>query len=73
MGAQNDMLMWLMYEAKGAEKSLEGLARRLLMVNIVTIHSTYLVRTVNPSIAAIGPCPHGVDGYPSSVPPPLPP
>jgi hypothetical protein len=34
------MLMWLMSEAKGAEKSLEGLARRLLIVNFSAIHST---------------------------------
>lgn len=46
MRAQNDMLMWLMYEAKGVEKSLEGLARRLLMINISAIHSTSLVRVV---------------------------
>jgi hypothetical protein len=73
LGAQNDMLMWLIYEAKGVEKSLEGLARRLLMVNISAIHSTSLVRTINPSLAVIGPSSHGVDGYPSVVPPPLPP
>ncbi len=37
---QNDMLMWLMSEAKGVERSVEGLARRLLTVNFVAIHST---------------------------------
>lgn len=62
------MLMWLMYEAKGVEKSVEGLARRLLMVNLASIHSTSLVRAINPSLAA---CSHGVDGYASIVPPPL--
>jgi hypothetical protein len=62
-----------MYEAKGVEKSLEGLARRLLMVNISAIHSTSLVRTINSPLAAISPSSHGVDGYPSVVPPPLPP
>jgi hypothetical protein len=37
---QNDMLMWLMSEAKGVERSLEGVARRLLMVNFASIHTT---------------------------------
>ena len=37
---QNDMLMWLMDEAKGVERSLEGVARRLLTVNFAAIHST---------------------------------
>jgi len=36
----NDMLMWLMSEARGEERSVEGLARRLLTVNFVAIHST---------------------------------
>jgi len=40
---QNDMLMWLMSEAKGVERSLECLARRLLIVNFVAIHTTSLV------------------------------
>ena len=40
---QNDMLMWLMDEAKGVEKSLEGLARRLLVVNFTAIHTTSIV------------------------------
>jgi hypothetical protein len=39
---QNDMLMWLMSEAKGVERSLEGVARRLLLVNFASIHSTSL-------------------------------
>src|SRR6267154_2542104 len=39
---QNDMLMWLMSEAKGVERSLEGVARRLLVVNFAPIHSTSL-------------------------------
>jgi hypothetical protein len=38
--SQNDMLMWLMSEAKGVEKSLEGVARRLLAVNFAAIHTT---------------------------------
>jgi hypothetical protein len=33
------MLMWLMDEAKGVERSLAGLARRLLMVNFAGVHS----------------------------------
>ena len=37
---QNDMLMWLMSEAKGMERSVEGLARRLLIVNFAAIHTT---------------------------------
>ena len=41
---QNDMLMWLMSEAKGVERSLEGLARRLLLVNFASIHTTSRVR-----------------------------
>jgi hypothetical protein len=41
---QNDMLMWLMKEAKGVERSVEGLARRLLLVNFASIHSTAFVR-----------------------------
>lgn len=36
----NDMLMWLMSEAKGVEKSLEGVARRMLTVNFAAIHTT---------------------------------
>ena len=34
--------MWLMSEAKGVEKSVDGLARRLLLVNFAAIHSTSL-------------------------------
>jgi hypothetical protein len=41
---QNDMLMWLMSEAKGVERSIEGLARRLFVINLAAIHSTSLVR-----------------------------
>ena len=39
-GAQNDMLMWLMSEAKVVGKSLEGLTRRMLLVNFASIHTT---------------------------------
>jgi len=38
----NDMLMWLMSEAKGVERSLEGLARRLLVINFAAIFTTSL-------------------------------
>jgi hypothetical protein len=38
--SQNDMLMWLMSEAKGVERSVEGVARRLLVINFAAIHST---------------------------------
>ena len=48
IGAQNDMLMWLMSEAKGVERSPEGLARRLLLVNFAAINATSLVRGVIP-------------------------
>jgi len=45
MEIQNDMLMWLMSEAKGVEKSLDGLARRVLFLNFASIHSTSRVRS----------------------------
>ena len=41
MGTQSDALMWLMSEAKGVERSLEAWARRLLMLNFVSVHTTY--------------------------------
>jgi hypothetical protein len=34
------MLMWLMSEAKGEERSPEGMARLMLLVNFAGIHST---------------------------------
>ena len=37
---QNDLLMWLMKDAKGVERSVEGLARRLLAINFAAIHTT---------------------------------
>ena len=45
--AQDDMLMWLMSEAKGVEKSLEGLIRRMLLVNFASIHTTSNVRSAS--------------------------
>jgi cytochrome P450 len=38
----NDMLMWLMSDAKGVERSVEGLARRLLVINFAAIFTTSL-------------------------------
>jgi hypothetical protein len=54
IGAQNDMLMWLMSEARGVERSLEGLARRLLQINVASVNSMSLVRgiTVTALLAA---------------------
>ena len=46
---QNDLLMWLMSEAKGVERSVEGVARRLLLVNFTGIHSTSLASVDVPS------------------------
>ena len=37
------MLMWLMSEAKGVERSLDGVARRLLLVNFAAIFTTSTV------------------------------
>ena len=50
LGLQNDVLMWLMEEAKGVERSLEGLARRLLLINFAGIHSTSLVSNISSSL-----------------------
>ena len=44
---QNDLLMWLMSDAKGVERSLEGLARRLLVVNFAAIFTTSTVSYTN--------------------------
>jgi len=43
--APNDMLMWFMNEAKGVERSPEGLARRLLGSNFAAIHTTSMTFT----------------------------
>ena len=43
---QNDMLMWLMSEAKEVERSLDSLARSLL-ANFAAIHTTSLVSYTN--------------------------
>ena len=34
--------MWMMSEAKGVERSVEGLARRLLTINMAAINLTSL-------------------------------
>ena len=54
MGPQDDMLMWLMSEAKGVERSLDGLARRLLVVSFSGVHSTALVSVVTLLLVMIG-------------------
>lgn len=41
----NDLLMGFMNAAKGVERSVEGFARRLLVVNFAGIHSTALTAT----------------------------
>ncbi|KAN0116359.1 cytochrome P450 monooxygenase [Russula decolorans] len=41
----NDLLMWLMTDAKGVERSIEGFARRLLVANFAGIHTTALTAT----------------------------
>jgi hypothetical protein len=43
MGAQSDMLMWLMIEAEGVERSLEGWTRRLLNLDFTSVQTTSLV------------------------------
>jgi hypothetical protein len=52
---QNDLLMWLMSEAKGVERSPEGLARRLLVLNLASIHSTSLVRPYATQLPGLDP------------------
>ena len=47
--SQDDMLMWLMSEAKGVERSVEGVARRLLFINFASIHTTSLASDDIPS------------------------
>lgn len=43
---QNDMLMWLMNEAKGVERPLDALAIRMLAVNFASIHTTSIVSCI---------------------------
>jgi hypothetical protein len=72
-GAQNDMLMWLMSEAKGVERSLEGLTRRMLLLNFASIHTTSNVGRASPRTLTrrnvfllITDC---ADGHTSAIPP----
>ena len=48
-GSQNDMLMSLMSKTKEVGMSLEGLARRLLLVNFSGIHATSMASDDIPS------------------------
>ncbi|KAI9511438.1 cytochrome P450 [Russula earlei] len=41
----NDLLMWFMNEAKGIEKSLDAVIRRMLAVNFAAIHTTSITFT----------------------------
>jgi hypothetical protein len=36
---QSDLLMWLMNQAKGVEKSVDGLARRMVIINFASMHT----------------------------------
>ncbi len=38
--SQNDMLMWLIGETRDVNMPIEGLARRLLLVNLAGLYST---------------------------------
>ncbi len=46
---QNDMLMWLMSETQKVDMSVESLARRMLLMNFVAIHTTSLASDGIPS------------------------
>ena len=61
------MLMWLMREAKGVERSVEGLARRMLLVYVASIHTTSLVRNITSSSVDL--IIYGADVYATIVPP----
>jgi len=41
----NDLLMWLMTEAKGVERCVEGFARRMLATHFASVHTTSLTAT----------------------------
>ena len=62
--------MWFMNEAKGIERSVEGLVRRMLLVNFSSIHTTSIVSITTlfePCIASL--ITHGADVHTSLVPP----
>lgn len=40
---QNDMLSWLMDEARGEQRTVEALAQRMLSINFVAIHTSSMV------------------------------
>ena len=48
--SQNDLLMWLMAEAKGVERSVEGLALRMLTIKFSAIHTTSMASVPSPTI-----------------------
>ena len=67
---QNDMLMWLMSEAKGVERSLDGLARRMLFIYLTSIHSTSRVRSCTLQLKEFDSIVlHCTDSHTSIVPP----
>jgi hypothetical protein len=70
--SQNDMLMWLMSEAKGVERSPEGLARRLLAINLAAIHSSSLASDdITDILSPLSCSPNyfiSIDGHASTVP-----
>jgi hypothetical protein len=47
--SQNDLLMWFMSETPKEERTVENLARRLLLINLAAIHSTSSVCDEIPS------------------------
>jgi hypothetical protein len=70
--SQNDMLMWLMSEARGVERSLEGLARRLLATNLAAIHPASLASDdITDILSPLSCSPNyfiSIDGHASTVP-----
>jgi hypothetical protein len=40
----NDMLQWMMEEAKGNERAIHYLSQRLLAINFAAVHTSSLVR-----------------------------
>jgi hypothetical protein len=47
--SQNDMFMWRMIGAKGVERSVEAIARRMLVAKFAGIHATSLASVDIPS------------------------
>ncbi len=46
---QNDVLMWVMSETQKVDMSVESLARRMLLMNFVAVHTTSLASDGIPS------------------------